>query len=157
MSRSGLSRMFTAHFGLSIRRYIAQVRVARAMQSLERPGVSVTDIALQVGFYDLPRFDKVFRRLVGMSPSAYRRLAVEPRRASSRPYSESRRAAQSTCRNGRAVSAPGFQKPVSANQVRASAPSLARVIAKVSPPSKKPPSASRPAPRISMSVNCAMS
>jgi two-component system response regulator YesN len=72
MNRSFLSRRFSAYFHVSIRMYIAQVRVARAMQLLARADMPVTRIAQEVGFYDLPRFDKVFRRLVGMSPSAYR-------------------------------------------------------------------------------------
>jgi YesN/AraC family two-component response regulator len=73
MSRSALSRGFNARFCVSIRTYIAQVRITHAMQLLARACMSVTEIAQDVGFYDLPRFDKVFQRLLGMSPSAYRR------------------------------------------------------------------------------------
>jgi AraC-like DNA-binding protein len=76
MSRFTLSRRFSAHFQVSIRAYIAQVRVAHAIQLLGRPGMSITEIGQEIGFYDLPRFDKVFRRIVGMSPSAYRRPAA---------------------------------------------------------------------------------
>jgi AraC-like DNA-binding protein len=62
---------------MSIRAFIAQVRVRRAMDMLRRPGLSITEIAYDVGFYDLPRFDKVFRRIAGVSPSAYRRFGAE--------------------------------------------------------------------------------
>src|SRR5262245_5904004 len=65
--------------------------------------------------------------------------------------------AHSTCSQGRAVSASGFQKPVSANRRIASSPSAVLTIASVLPFSKKPPNASRPAPRISISANWAMS
>jgi YesN/AraC family two-component response regulator len=71
--RSSLSRKFSTYFHVPIRTYIAQVRVGRAMQLLEQADMPVTQIALEVGFYDLPRFDKVFRRIAGMSPSEYRR------------------------------------------------------------------------------------
>jgi YesN/AraC family two-component response regulator len=77
MNRSVLSRRFTAHFRMPLRTYIAQVRVTHAMLLLGRLGPSVTQIAHDVGFYDLPRFDKVFRRVSGMSPSAYRRVTAE--------------------------------------------------------------------------------
>jgi YesN/AraC family two-component response regulator len=75
LSRSALSRKFTACFGTSIRTYIAQVRMAHAIDLLGRPGLSITEIAHEAGFYDLPRFDKVFRRIVGIPPTAYRRRA----------------------------------------------------------------------------------
>jgi transcriptional regulator GlxA family with amidase domain len=35
-------------------------------------GRSLTDIAIETGFYDLPHFDKVFRRRIGLSPWEYR-------------------------------------------------------------------------------------
>jgi transcriptional regulator GlxA family with amidase domain len=75
MGRSTLSRRFSAHFRVCIRDYIAAVRIAHAVRLLlHAPDLSITDIALKVGFYDLPRFDKVFRRVIGSSPSEYRRM-----------------------------------------------------------------------------------
>src|SRR5207249_6810008 len=67
------------------------------------------------------------------------------------------RSAHRTCSQGRVVSAPGFQKPVPVNQVTAWSASAVFTMARVAPSSKKPPNASRPAPRISISANWAMS
>src|SRR5262249_47792576 len=67
------------------------------------------------------------------------------------------RSSHRTWIHGRVVSASGFQKPVSANQPTACCGSSVFTIARVPPPSKKPPNASRPAPRISIIANWAMS
>jgi transcriptional regulator GlxA family with amidase domain len=77
MSRSRLSRRFKAYFRVSIRTYISTFRITRAGRLLEESDLSITEIALKAGFYDLPRFDKVFRRIIGMSPSAYRQLHLQ--------------------------------------------------------------------------------
>ena len=43
---------------------------------------SITEVAQAVGFGDLPRFDKLFRRYTGMTPSAYRlrRVAADAKK-----------------------------------------------------------------------------
>ena len=58
--------------GASFRSYLLRVRIAKAEQLLRDSGRTITEIAQMVGFGDLPRFDKVFRRATGMPPSVYR-------------------------------------------------------------------------------------
>jgi len=67
-----LSRTFGAIMGASFRSYLLRVRIAKAEQLLRDSGRTITEIAQMVGFGDLPRFDKVFRRATGMPPSVYR-------------------------------------------------------------------------------------
>jgi two-component system, response regulator YesN len=38
--------------------------------------ISITEVAQNVGFGDLPHFDKVFKRYAGTTPSAYRSFAI---------------------------------------------------------------------------------
>src|SRR5262245_47708615 len=73
VSRFTLSRTFKAVMRVSFRQYLVRCRIQWACDLLGRPDSSITDIAMTVGFGDLPRFDKVFKRQTGLSPSAYRK------------------------------------------------------------------------------------
>jgi two-component system response regulator YesN len=75
MSKYHLSHRFREVLGITFRDYLLKVRLERAKALLASPDVSITDVAQRVGFGDLPRFDKVFKRHMGCSPSAYRSLA----------------------------------------------------------------------------------
>ena len=70
------SRAFKKSFGLSPRRYHMCCRLDWAKRLLAKPSVSVTDIALKVGFADTSSFSVAFRKLVGQSPREYRRGLV---------------------------------------------------------------------------------
>lgn len=68
ISKNYLSRVFKAHTGCTVVHYINQFRCYRAM-SLIAEGVSVTNAAMQVGYNDYNYFSRVFKQLVGFSPS----------------------------------------------------------------------------------------
>ncbi len=80
MSRSHLSRTFRSIVGIPLRTYVHDLRLERARQMLlARRPPSLTDVALEAGFYDLPHFDKAFRERFGLTPSEFvrrRGLAV---------------------------------------------------------------------------------
>src|SRR5262245_9750034 len=64
---------------LTFRDYLLKVRLERAKVLLASGHVSITEVAHDVGFSDLARFDKVFKRYTGFTPSAYRssnRIAI---------------------------------------------------------------------------------
>ena len=74
MSRYHLSRTFRVSVGVPLRSYVRNLRLERAQQMLARsPEASLTDVALDAGFYDLPHFDKAFRERYGVSPSEFRK------------------------------------------------------------------------------------
>ena len=52
--------------------YANRYRVQKACQALRNSEESVTDVALQVGFYDSSHFVRLFRRFMGMTPTEYR-------------------------------------------------------------------------------------
>ena len=72
MSRFRLSRTFNAVVGMSMRAYIRRERVRHAEQLIRGTTRSLTMIAIDCGFYDLPHFDKAFRRELGITPLTYR-------------------------------------------------------------------------------------
>jgi len=75
MSRYRLSHRFREVLGVSFRDYLLQVRLERAKALLTANNVSISEVAQMVGFGDLPRLDKVFKRYTGFSPSGYRSMA----------------------------------------------------------------------------------
>jgi YesN/AraC family two-component response regulator len=72
MSKRGLSRRFREVVGMTLRGYLVRVRLQKAQELLTAKQASISEIAIAVGFGDLPRFDKVFKRYTGYSPSDYR-------------------------------------------------------------------------------------
>jgi AraC-like DNA-binding protein len=62
--------------GFSFREYLQALRVRRARALLADPDLSVTEVAYAAGFNDLSNFDKVFRKIVGVPPSAYRKAIL---------------------------------------------------------------------------------
>ena len=72
MSKRRLSRRFREVMGMTLRGYLVRVRLEKAQALLTAKQDSITEIAMAVGFGDLPRFDKMFKRYTGFTPSAYR-------------------------------------------------------------------------------------
>lgn len=92
MSRSRFGRTFRALRGVSLRDYVRMLRLERA-QELLLSGRSMTEIALEVGFYDLPHFDKAFRKRFGIAPTEFqRRKGPAPAGQTPRPKPEPDRA-----------------------------------------------------------------
>lgn len=89
MSRSHFSRMFTLGAGVPLRDYIRNLRLERARELLRDSSLSLTEIAVEVGFYDLPHLDKAFRRRFGISPTEFqRRTGAAEDKATSPPASD---------------------------------------------------------------------
>ena len=54
-------------------RYIINTRINRACILLETTDRLISDIALSVGFCDQSHFIRTFKKIRGLTPSAYRR------------------------------------------------------------------------------------
>jgi len=72
MSRSHFSRLFHSVAGMPLRGYVRELRLKRAHALLVAGKLSLTAVAVESGFYDLPHFDKAFRRRLGTSPRTFR-------------------------------------------------------------------------------------
>jgi AraC family transcriptional regulator len=66
-------RAFKQSFGMSPLRYQSLCRIEHAKRLLAKRELSVTDIGLDVGYGSLSSFDIAFRKMTGLSPSAYSR------------------------------------------------------------------------------------
>jgi len=80
MSRSHFSRTFHSVAGTPLRGYVRELRLKRAHELLVSGKFSLTAVAMESGFYDLPHFDKAFRRRLGTSPRAFRARHVHATR-----------------------------------------------------------------------------
>ncbi len=68
-----LARGFRKAYGCSVGAYLRWLRVARAAHELTETDAPLAEIALAAGFADQSHFSNVFRREMGLSPSAFRR------------------------------------------------------------------------------------
>lgn len=65
-------KMFKKATGLNFTEYVSRVRIEKAKNLLLNPNLRVSEIAYEVGFQSLTHFNRVFKRLIGQSPSDYR-------------------------------------------------------------------------------------
>jgi AraC family transcriptional regulator len=72
MSRSHFSHTFHAVAGMALRDYVRDLRLQQAHRLVVSSQLSLTDVAVDSGFYDLPHFDKAFCQRIGVSPQEYR-------------------------------------------------------------------------------------
>jgi PAS domain S-box-containing protein len=73
LSVSQFDRQFRNKFQTTPRRYITNVRINAACELLVSTDLSISDIALETGFYDQSHFTNQFVRVKGMPPSHYRK------------------------------------------------------------------------------------
>ena len=74
MSASHFSRMFRKVMGVSYQEYVNSKRITKAMKLLCTSPQSITEIAISLGFADTTGFGRIFKKLTGHTPSAYRNL-----------------------------------------------------------------------------------
>jgi len=74
LSPGRLAHLFKSEMGLSLQRYLTQVRLARARTQLETSFLSIKEIAASVGFSSVARFVGCFKNFVGTTPSHYRKV-----------------------------------------------------------------------------------
>lgn len=65
-------KMFKKVTGLNFTDYVSRVRVERAKNLLLNPNLRVSEIAYEVGFQSLTHFNRVFKKILGQSPTHYR-------------------------------------------------------------------------------------
>lgn len=73
LSRRTFLRRFQKATGLKTSEYLQHLRVGRAREWLERTSMSQQEVAWAVGYEDVGAFQKVFVRLLGLTPTEYRR------------------------------------------------------------------------------------
>ena len=66
------SRLFKQSTGLSPHRYVLEQRIRRSQHFLRTSDMTILEASVRTGFSDQGHFTKVFRRVVGVTPTDYR-------------------------------------------------------------------------------------
>ena len=72
MSEDYLSRLFHRELGLSPWDYLNRLRIQQAKERLRESDDSIQVVARRVGFHDRAYFSRIFRKLTGVPPQAFR-------------------------------------------------------------------------------------
>ena len=72
LSAEYFTKLFKRATGQNIKEYIARSKVSAAKEMLEHSGISVSMIALEVGYSNFSHFTQVFKKYEHITPSEYR-------------------------------------------------------------------------------------
>ncbi|MEQ9462006.1 MAG: AraC family transcriptional regulator [Phycisphaeraceae bacterium] len=78
MKPTSFSRLFKRAMGKTFIEYIHELRIANACRALIESDDPITDVCFRAGFNNVSNFNRVFRRVVGVSPRTYRRQFHNP-------------------------------------------------------------------------------
>ena len=62
---------------MSFGEYIRKQRIERAIELMQQPAYSLTEIAYLTGFSDQSHFTRIFKKHTGQNPSVYRKKMVK--------------------------------------------------------------------------------
>lgn len=93
-------KLFKQSTGITFTEFVSQTRVDHAKNLLLNPNLHVSEIAYEVGFQSLTHFNRIFKKLVGKSPTQYRAHLPKFRadsssvggKAESKPFSKTKEA-----------------------------------------------------------------
>jgi len=71
-----LADAFRRHFGCTVGAHVRRQRVALACRHLAGSEAPLADIALLTGFADQSHFTRTFKRQIGLTPAAYRKMTA---------------------------------------------------------------------------------
>ena len=65
-------KLFKKATGLNFTNYVSRVRIEKAKNLLLNPNLRISEIAYEIGFQSLTHFNRVFKKIIGQSPTNYR-------------------------------------------------------------------------------------
>ena len=72
-----LTRVFKEQLGMTVQNYLTALRITHAKQLLRFSDYSIDKIGQQCGMNDANYFDRMFRKIEGMSPGEFRKMWVQ--------------------------------------------------------------------------------
>ncbi|NIJ57593.1 AraC-like DNA-binding protein [Pseudochelatococcus lubricantis] len=87
LSQSYFSHAFKASTGLPPHRWLMRARIEKVKKLLEHQDASLPDVAAMTGFADQAHLTRIFRKMVGTTPAAWKRDHVAARSVSRLPPS----------------------------------------------------------------------
>lgn len=78
MSTFYFCKLFKKVTGLNFTDYVSRLRIEKAKNLLLNPNLRVSEIAYEVGFQSLTHFNRVFKKILGQSPTQFRQKLAMP-------------------------------------------------------------------------------
>ncbi|RAV19271.1 response regulator transcription factor [Paenibacillus contaminans] len=79
LSTSYLSRLYHSEKGISLTERMKQLRMTRAKELLLIENKKIQEVALELGFYNVPYFSKFFKKNIGITPQEFKqKYAMAP-------------------------------------------------------------------------------
>lgn len=72
VSESYLSKQFSKEIGVNFIQFLTNLRIEKAKKGLES-GMKIYEVSEQVGYVNPEHFSRIFKKITGISPLAYRR------------------------------------------------------------------------------------
>lgn len=68
-----LSSYFSGHFNETFPDYLNRIRIEQSIELLRNSAMSISEVAESCGYSDISYFSKVFKRIIGKTPTQFRR------------------------------------------------------------------------------------
>ena len=65
-------KTFKRAAGMTFTQYLSMVRIAKAKKLLSNPQARISGVAFEAGFASITHFNRMFRRVIGQSPTDFR-------------------------------------------------------------------------------------
>ncbi|WP_419874637.1 response regulator transcription factor [Candidatus Pristimantibacillus sp. PTI5] len=72
-----LTRIFKKSTGVSIIEFVTEARIKKSLVLLNDPNLAISTVASEVGYDNLTYFSKLFKKVVGSTPSDYRKQSMK--------------------------------------------------------------------------------
>jgi two-component system response regulator YesN len=77
IDKSYLCKLFKKHINQNFNDYLMQIRIKKAKELLYNPKYTVNAVSNQVGYSDYSYFGRIFKKIVGMTPSEYKKSLID--------------------------------------------------------------------------------
>jgi AraC-like DNA-binding protein len=72
LAEGSLCRFFKMNMGITIFEYLNKIKTEFACKLLMDQDLSILDVCIDSGFNNISHFNKQFKKIIGVTPSAYR-------------------------------------------------------------------------------------
>jgi len=76
---SGLSHLFSSMEGITIEKYFIHLRLEKTKELLFNKEMQLSEIAWKLGYSSVQHLSNQFKKVIGITPSAYKKMKDKPR------------------------------------------------------------------------------
>jgi len=80
LSPNYVSTLFRQQCGMTLMDYLVAKRINQARELLQELGLNVSEVRSRVGYKNMSHFNRMFKKLVGVTPGSYRNRVILQRR-----------------------------------------------------------------------------